>query len=200
MLRHERPGPHGAAQSSAHGSRRTRSGLTLLELMIALSLGGMILAGAHAVLATLTGEADAIASRAAAADAGANGERMLRALVGRIEVGTPEAIPFTGAPDRVRFTSWCEVPAGWLERCTVTLTIAMAAGERSLLANVNAQPAVTLLSDSALVAFRYLNSAANGGQWFREWGAGISAPLALGVITRSGQRRDTLIVRIGERG
>ena len=55
---------------------------------------------------------------------------------------------------------------------------------------------------------RYLNSAASGGQWFRQWGRGITAPLAIGVILErdaagaiTGDRSvDTLIVRIGERG
>ena len=43
---------------------------------------------------------------------------------------------------------------------------------------------------------RYLNTPAGGGQWFRVWGHGITAPLAVGVITDD----DTMIVRIGERG
>ena len=41
-----------------------------------------------------------------------------------------------------------------------------------------------------------LNNPLGGGQWFRVWGYGTTAPLAVGVITDA----DTLIVRIGERG
>ena len=197
MLRRE---ACGAARAHGIPPRHTRSGLTLLELIVALALGGMILAGAHAVLATLTGEVDDIRARAGQADAVANGEFLLRALVGRVEAGTPEAVPFVGTPERTRFTSWCEVPAGLLERCTVTLAIDTAGGTRSLVAVLNGRRASTLLPGASPVAFRYLNSAANGGQWFREWGAGISAPLALGVLLDRGERGDTLIVRIGSRG
>jgi hypothetical protein len=43
---------------------------------------------------------------------------------------------------------------------------------------------------------RYLKDASTRGTWFRSWGTGISAPIAIGVIVD----RDTLILRIGERG
>ena len=48
----------------------------------------------------------------------------------------------------------------------------------------------------AIGEFRYLTTVTGGGEWIRVWGAGITAPLAIGVILDS----DTLIVPIGERG
>ncbi|MGH7620912.1 MAG: hypothetical protein ACREMU_01100, partial [Gemmatimonadaceae bacterium] len=45
-------------------------------------------------------------------------------------------------------------------------------------------------------ALRYLTRVSGGGEWIRVWGAGITAPLAIGVILDA----DTLIVPIGERG
>jgi hypothetical protein len=44
---------------------------------------------------------------------------------------------------------------------------------------------------------RYLNDPSAGGQWFHTWGAGISAPRALGVVRLTATRADTLIVRLG---
>lgn len=176
-----------------------RCGFTLMEIMVALALGGMILVGAHAVLTALADEEHALARRTTVSAAAANGLVTLRALVGRLEVGTPQAQPFAGTPAAARFTSWCDVPPGWLERCTVTLAIDTVRGSPVLAARFDGQR-VVLLRGVAPGGLRYLESAAGGGTWFRQWGAGISAPLAIGVIRLEGGRTDTLLVRIGARG
>jgi prepilin-type N-terminal cleavage/methylation domain-containing protein len=195
-----------------HDAWRHR-GFTLIEVLIALAIGGMVLLGAHALLTALADEEHRISATAAVTDAAANGERLLRALVGQIEVGTDESAPFEGTPAAARFTTWCEVPAGWQERCAVTLAIESAAGDslandlhdgathfsraaRALVARFADGRAVVLDRAVEPDGLRYLESAAHGGHWFRVWGAGITAPLALGVL----RGRDTLIVRIGERG
>lgn len=173
-----------------------RDAFTLLEVVVALALGGVVLIGAHAVLASLGDAAAAITARATTDARTVEGERTLRALAGRLEVGTPEAAPFEGAPDAARFTSWCEVPSGWLERCTVTLAFDSASGAGVLEARIAGRAPVVLARGFRSGAFRYLESAAAGGTWFRRWGTGITAPQAIGVLLD----QDTLIVRIGARG
>jgi hypothetical protein len=49
-------------------------------------------------------------------------------------------------------------------------------------------------------AFRYLESAAAGGQWFQRWGTGITAPLGIGVVVEQEHAVDTMLIRIGPRG
>jgi prepilin-type N-terminal cleavage/methylation domain-containing protein len=184
--------------------RRDRMGFTLIEVVVALALGGLILLGARRMLEQLADEAYRITRDAAAADADANGERVLRALAGRLEVGTGDAGPFAGEPAATRFTTWCEVPDGWLERCRVTLVIAPAAGAPAsapvLVAQIPGRAPLPLVRGVQADGLRYLVTAAHGGEWFRSWGEGITAPVALGVIRVRGEVRDTLIVRIGERG
>jgi len=175
---------------------RRRKAFTLVELLVALALGGTVLLGAHAVLVSLTNEAQEITTRSAAADRAANGMRVLHALVGQLEVGTSGTRPFAGDPTRVAFSSWCAVPAGWAERCRVTLEFDTANGTHVLEARIAGQRPLILARGFRAGAFRYLNSAANGGQWFRLWGRGITAPLAIGVLLDA----DTIIVPIGERG
>ena len=90
-------------------------------------------------------------------------------------------------------------------------------GGRPVLAALLAYPGRPGLSEDVVVlrdgaaggAFRYLNDAGAGGTWFRAWGRGITAPLAIGVIlprtttaapSQNAQVVDTLILRIGARG
>jgi hypothetical protein len=166
--------------------------------VIALALGGVVLLGAHALVVALADEAQRLPEDAAVSDREANGERLLRALVGRLEVGTSQVAQFSGEPTTARFTTWCDTPAGWLERCNVVLAIdSLGPGERALVARFPDGGQTVLMRRGVQAGgLRYLNSAANGGEWFRTWGRGITAPIAIGVLLP----HDTLIVRIGERG
>lgn len=204
---------------------RHRAGFTLVEVVVALAISGLVLLAARQMLEALAAGADRLSAAARAADREANADRLLRALVGRLEVGTQEAGEFAGAERAASFTSWCDAPGGWQERCAVTLAIDSAAVGRPVLAVSIARPGgppgaaeVLVLRDGfADGAFRYLSDAGAGGTWFRAWGRGVTTPLAIGVIlvreprpgadsvradTRRAEpiRADTLILRIGERG
>jgi prepilin-type N-terminal cleavage/methylation domain-containing protein len=176
-----------------------RSGFTLVELLVALAVGGVAILGARSVLGALADHADRVSDAAASADRDANGERTLRALLGSLEIGTAKDVTFGGDEREARFRSWCASPSGWQERCTVRLGVVTAdsATGASILTGVLAGgESVTLMRDSLAMRLRYLRDAANGGTWFRSWGAGITAPVAIGII----RSRDTIIVRVGERG
>jgi prepilin-type N-terminal cleavage/methylation domain-containing protein len=175
---------------------RWHRGFTLVEIMVAIAIGGMVMLGARALLEALADEEHRMAGETAVQDARANGERTLRALVGRLEVGTSEGGPFTGVPAATSCTSWCDVPSGWQERCEVAIAFEIEGDAPVLVARLAGGRRLVLERGFHSGTLRYLNSAGAGGQWFQKWGTGITAPLALGVILDS----DTLIVRIGERG
>lgn len=177
-----------------------RSGFTLIEVLVALMVGAIVLLGAHQVLAILTDEAHSLARRAAQTDRDANGERLLRNLVGQLELGSPGTIPFSGSPDTVRFSSWCQAPSGWLERCAVTLSFSADGDHETLRGQLGARPPLDLVRGFRSGAFRYLESAAAGGQWFQQWGTGITAPLGIGIVLVRDDAVDTMILRIGPRG
>lgn len=192
--------------SSGLASRYGRNGgvvrmraFTLVELLVALVVGGVAILGARSVLGALADHAGRVSDAAADADRVANGERLLRALVGNLEIGTTEDATFSGNEREARFTTWCPTPSGWQERCSVRLVVIPpdSAGAASVVAGVLPTGEVLpLLEGTAVQRIRYLRDAANGGTWFHTWGAGITAPLAIGIMTD----RDTVIVRIGERG
>ena len=176
----------------------TRSGFTLVELVVALAVGGVAILGARSILATLADHADSIALVAAETDRIANGERMLRAIVGRLDISADSAA-FAGDEHQMRFTSWCEVPSGWQERCKVTLAVIPSAtsSDTEVVAVVlSTGEVIALLARPPPMRFRYLLDPGHGGRWLERWGAGITAPVAVGIVNES----DTLIVRIGGRG
>jgi prepilin-type N-terminal cleavage/methylation domain-containing protein len=173
-----------------------RSGFTLIELIVAIMISGIVLLGARALWESLAGSVDRLRLEASADARVANGERLLRSLVGRLEVGTDQSHEFAGDEQHATFTTWCDAPAGWQERCDAELAIEPdSGGAEQLVARLSTGEVITLERGFSTGVLRYLNDPAGGGVWFRIWGHGITAPLAIGAITDG----DTAIVRI-ERG
>ncbi|MFL5560834.1 MAG: prepilin-type N-terminal cleavage/methylation domain-containing protein [Gemmatimonadaceae bacterium] len=173
-----------------------RAGFTLVEVMVALLISAVVLLGARVLLEQLGENASRTVAAAAYADEEANGEQVLRDLAGRLDVGTDAATQFSGEANAARFGSWCDTPSGWEERCAVALVVRDDRSRSRLVATFAPGDSITLLTRAQPIELRYLNDPRAGGRWFVSWGAGITAPLAVAVISGS----DTMIVRIGERG
>ena len=190
----------GAAVADARETRSIphspRAGFTLLEVVIALALSGLVLLGARVMLGQVADGAERITATAAGVDREANAERALRDLVSRIEVTPDAGRKLAGDARGVSFSTWCDVPAGWQERCTATLGI-VRAGEANVLAlaapGLEVQRVRRGFEHGSLL---YLADPGQGGAWVREWRSAVTAPLAIGVVIDA----DTLILRIGERG
>lgn len=173
-----------------------RHGFTVLEVIVALVVSAIVILGARTLVERLDDGARRILAGAVRTDAKANGDRMLRDLALRLEVGTAEAGHFGGEPETAVFTSWCDVPRGWRERCLVTVTIVPGRDRDTIRVATSTGLRFVALDAPAPAALRYLNDSRAGGQWFQSWGAGITAPLAIGIASP----RDTTILRVGERG
>ena len=171
-----------------------RGGFTLLEVVVALALAGLVLLTARAMLGQVADGAERIAAGAAGADRDANGERLLRDLAARVEV-RPGGPGFYGDGRGVRFSTWCDVPAGWQERCLASLGM-VRAGDANVLALECGGQVIPVMRGFAHGELLYLADAARGGMWMRAWSSPIAPPLAVGVVIDT----DTLILRIGERG
>ncbi|HYW08759.1 MAG TPA: prepilin-type N-terminal cleavage/methylation domain-containing protein [Longimicrobium sp.] len=170
-------------------------GFTLVEVVVALALAGLLLLGARVLLEQVGDAAERISGTAAEVDREANGERLLRAVVGSAEQPSG-ARAFRGDARGARFTSWCDLAAGWQERCDVSLGV-IRVGERNVLAmELPRGEVVALRHGFASGRVIYLRDAADGGSWLAEWASSVSLPLAVGVVLDG----DTLILRVGERG
>jgi prepilin-type N-terminal cleavage/methylation domain-containing protein len=90
--------------------RDLRRGMTLIELMLAITLGGMLLLGAR-MLFTQLQVADVNLGRAAReGDERANATRLLHALVRNADVKPDSVDRFVGDTASARFRSQCQRP------------------------------------------------------------------------------------------
>jgi len=174
-------------------SRRT--GVTLIELMVALVLTGLILASARQVLNQLEDSGRVLAIDARRADSRSNRERLLRALLGRVEAKSDSLRRFRGDEKSASFDSWCERPAGWLERCRVDLTVGTAGDSSAVSANLSTGEVLLLRVLAGRASFKYFGRDSLGVRWTDVWGTSLTTPFALGLA----RERDTIVIRIAER-
>jgi prepilin-type N-terminal cleavage/methylation domain-containing protein len=171
-------------------------GFTLIEVMVALVVSAIVLLGARAMLGEVGDAAARISVESGRLDTNANADHALRALVRNLDLGYANEAVFAGELRQVTFVSWCDTPNGWQERCKVEITIEKREGGDALVVQTSRSGAIVVRDRVRNGSLRYLTTVYGGGEWIRSWGAGITAPLAIGIILDS----DTLIVPIGERG
>jgi len=171
-------------------------GFTLIEVMLALSLGALVVLAAHRIFTGVVDGVERMDAARADLDRAMNARRWLTATVGSLAVGDQDG------PDQVAFGSWQLTLEGWLTRRRVALG---AANGRFVAVAPQGDPLV--LADSVRdVQFDYLLDPGENATWVREWISPVSAPLAIRVrVTRGcgrGERGcvDTLLLIVGPRG
>ena len=177
-------------------SEAGRGGFTLLEVVVALAISGLVILGARAVLSQLGTDAERVESAAAESDRAATADRLLRQSVARTESSQPDAVRFVGDARGAKWVTWCEVPAGWLERCQATLGIVQQGDSSALVLTLSTGELVPVRHGFARARLRYLLDAAEGGHWTPDWTSQLSTPAAIGVEIDD----SLLIVPVGERG
>jgi prepilin-type N-terminal cleavage/methylation domain-containing protein len=170
----------------------SRAGFTLLELMVALVVGGITLTGATALYLGLSGRAEAIRATSLALSHDANAERVLRLLAQNAE-GRGEAPGVRGDSAEVTLDTWCETPFGWSEPCRVRVAFGDNGRFRRLsLQRLDAASAPLVLRDSLNAGhITYLVDASRGGSWSAAWTEDVPPP-ALAVVMET----DTLLLPI----
>ena len=173
---------------------KLRGGFTLIEVMVAVAITGLVVLAAHRIFTGVADGSRAVATAREHLDRQANARRWLKSTFLSLEA------PFEGRQDHVSFTSWQPTAGGWLEPRATELRrddrwfVGRAGSESFYLADG--------ISD---VAFDYLLDPGANTKWVREWISPVSAPLAVRLrITGCGRRdagcADTLLFLIKERG
>lgn len=178
----------------------SRTGFTLLELMLALAIGGLLVVTAAQLFAVAGDSGGALARARHAADREANAREWLATTLSSLKVGVAGTPGFQGDSARMTFAAWIPVAGGWMERRTVALVLAD--GQLT-----GAAGASVLLVDSLRSgAFDYLAEYGAQTTWLSGWQSPVSAPIAVRIrLTRptvdpERSETDTLVFRIGGRG
>jgi prepilin-type N-terminal cleavage/methylation domain-containing protein len=174
-----------------------RRGFTLVEVLVAVVLTGMVAVLAHQVFGAAVDGSRSLRQARLELDRRGNGHQFLQSTFLSLEIGIDSAGPFVGHGDRVRFSSWLPTADGWLERRTVELRLS---GER-LIASAPPELEVELARGVTAVEFDYLLEPGAESKWVREWESAVSAPLAVRLhVTRGGQPPESTIYLIKARG
>lgn len=169
-------------------SRRAKAGFTLLEITVALVIGGTVVLAATGLFLGLAGREEAIRESSARIDRESNAEQLLRTLFNNVEVSTDSATSIIGDSAGVTFRAWCRTGSSELNRCGVRLSIerhgpvALLALQLTPVLRDSAGPGVPIeLRRGSTGAFRYLVDPGTGGQWTTSWSR-RQPPMAMSVI------------------
>jgi prepilin-type N-terminal cleavage/methylation domain-containing protein len=177
--------------------RGHRTGFTLLELVAALALTGLVLAGVWRLIGELGDHRDRSALARARAFAAANGVGLLRDVISQVEGVTEDsAAQFVGLADSAAFESWCAVPGGWAERCRATLRLIRKGDSAFAMLTLRDAPAMLAWGlEAKRATLLYGEVMAGTLVWQKSWGRTVRPPAALAMTTAS----DTVVFPIGSR-
>lgn len=173
-----------------------RRGFTLIEVLVALTIGATAVLVAHSLFGATTELAARTASRFEAATSWANARRALSAALASAEIGRGDSVRFDGARDRVAFTSWFWTPIGREpRRCSLLAS-------DSLLLLVVGPDSLVLTAELDTLAVDFLPERGAATAWVTEWSSAVTLPAAVRLrIARSTTPAvDTILVPLGNRG
>ena len=177
----------------------SRRGFTVIELVVALTLAGLVLLLGGAAFGVLARSAEATRRAELQTNRRRNAVRWLQRTVRSLEVGSPGAQPFVGELRRLRFGGRVQVPGGWWEMQPVELRV----DGRTLVGTVAGGTTVSLIQGVSRVEFDYLIVPGLDSRWTHAWQSPVSAPLAVRLRLASADSAgvvDTLLLLVGERG
>jgi hypothetical protein len=169
------------------------AGFTVVEVLAAIALAGVVVSGGALLLGQLDDEANRIANETATVSRYGNGERLFRALLRNAEPSTDTVDRFRGDEYSAAWRSWCERPSGWMERCSASLSIDRRPDSSALLVTLSTGEELVLAVHSGHVELRYLDLLARHSTWVRFWDRTITLPTAIALV----RDRDTLVFPLG---
>jgi len=173
---------------------RRRDGFTLIEVMVAVAIGGLVIIAAHRIFTGVADGARAVATAREHLDRKSNARRWLKATLLSLDP------PFEGRTTRAAFTSWQLTPNGWFApQATVLAT------EDAHFVGKSGGNTLRLADGVSGVAFDYLLEPGADTKWVGEWVSPVSAPLAIRLRIAGCGRQDascvdTLLFLVRERG
>lgn len=175
---------------------RPTAGFTLVEVMLAIAIGGMLLATIHQVVVVTSDTAATMAQFIARNDQERNGRRWLRAALASIESPVGKEA-FIGQPSEMEFTSWTLRGGGWYGRERIWLHVR----DRRLVAERSTSGQLVLADSVSAVVFDYSLPSSSPMRWGHEWISEAALPLAVQIRlfrSREAGAVDTVLVPLRE--
>src|ERR1051325_63729 len=145
---------------------RVSTGFTLVEVLVALTIGAVAVVLAHQLFGAVADPGKPLAAARTGLDRSANARRWLSATFLSLDVGTDSASGFEGRTDHVGFSTWLQAPDGWFERRNVVL----ARQDDRLVATVTSGQSIGLSDSVTDVRFDYLLEPGAQTKWGGGWG------------------------------
>lgn len=172
------------------------AGFTLVEMVVALAVTGIVAVAAAGLTGGLIRLAERHSARRAAWDANWVTRRALEEAFLGLEVGTDSLSSFRGSAAEVAFTSNLPTARGWSELRRLRLT---AVNDVVILADDLGRR--DTLARQVRAHYGYLLETGERSEWLGGWVSPATAPMAVRLILTPGHGTpDTLLLRIGRRG
>lgn len=179
---------------------RSRNGITLIEVLVAVGLTGVAILCASGVLRQVEAVSRQVIDQASAVRIREARAEFVRSLVAQVVSPRDTTELFEGSKSLARFQTLCRKSRGWLEPCQATFRVVRAGDSVSLVVEATESPAITAVTKATAISLLYLADARDGGHWVESWGSSIGVPFGIGVVRQFGEVTDTVFLRIGTRG
>lgn len=161
--------------------------MTLIELLAAITIAGLVLLGAVFLLSGVDDAAKRVIADAESITANANPSLELHDLFAGAFATFDTSQRFEGNERAMTFSTRCPAREGWFERCRAVLLI----DDGRLRARLDDAPWRILRHYHADTRLRYF--AAERGEWKASWFSSASVPDAIGFVTPD----DTVVYAVG---
>ncbi|MDZ4862402.1 MAG: prepilin-type N-terminal cleavage/methylation domain-containing protein [Gemmatimonadota bacterium] len=177
----------------------TRRGFTLVEIMVATALTGIVVMLVGEIYRAVASGARQVEVHRAALDRRMNASRWLGRALGNLELGTPGTAPFRGESNGARFTAWLPTAHGWLEQSDLHLSLV----DSAVSVRLGSGGSFKLWVAVSEVHIDYLLVPGAESGWVDRWESPVSAPVAIRLrltYADSAATTDTLLFAMGGRG
>ena len=172
---------------------RSRRGVTLLELIIALAISGLAILGCVILLDQVNDSHERISRERVVAATAGNGDRLLRRVLVDAHTTTDTAERFCGDEHNASYLTLCDTPAGWPEACRVTLSLDSLRDSSAIVAETSRDERFEVRRIPGAATFRYLDLSARDSSWVRQWATSIALPGAIAIVVGV----DTTVLPLG---
>lgn len=171
--------------------RSDRAGMTLIELVGAITIAGFVLLGAVLLLDGVQDTGKRIVHEAGAITADATAGRLLQQLLTNTFATFDTTRRFDGTERAFAFSTLCAAPQGWSTACRAIAMITTARESSDVRVRLDDARWRILRQFRGDARLRYFD--ADRGEWKAAWSSSAAIPAALAVILAD----DTLVYTMG---